>query len=124
MNGVNQLLRRIRFDGVAELQRARQIAKMRRILEKIEQQFPNVLHTNQVRQKHVRWIVTHWFVYNGLQERTNLEYRSALLLLLEAMDRTSPSWLKQAGLLLNTSGGRPRKAKVVRSRAPGIRRPN
>lgn len=105
------LYRRVKANEGAERARRLHINRIEKMVTAVETRFPEVKKVQQIQQKHCRWLLEHW-----CNPSTKKDYRSSLRILLEALDR-DPNWLRQLGMPPASSGGRPRKVSVVRSRS-------
>tara|TARA_R110001599_G_scaffold349411_1_gene577758 strand:- start:7282 stop:7632 length:351 start_codon:yes stop_codon:yes gene_type:complete len=103
--------KRIKAKEGAERTRKRHLNRIDKMIAAVESRFPEVKKSQQIQQKHCRWLLEHW-----CSPSTEQDYRSSLRLLLEALDR-DPAWLKQLGMAPTSAGGRPRSVSVVRSRS-------
>ncbi len=108
---LTSIIKRIKADEGGDRARRRHISRIEKMVAAVEVRFPEVKSPQQIKQKHVRWLLEHW-----CSPSTKKDYRSSLRLLLEALDR-DPNWLRQLGIPTASLGGRPRAVTVLRSRS-------
>lgn len=109
------IYRRIKFNGLAPPGPQRHKRRIERMCAAVQMRYPEVSRPEQIRQKHIRWLLQVWFGQQGYSQDTQGDYRRSLQLLIQALGR-SDEWFAQLGLNPVGPGGRPPTTRVVRSK--------
>jgi len=113
---LEHILKRLDFSELSQNEQKRYINRICRIVEVIENRFPNVTRPEQIKLKHAQFYRNVWLPEHTSSERTRSEYMRALRLLVRALRRPE-SWLGALGLRPNCyQGGRPSEVGVRKSR--------
>lgn len=110
------IYRRLKFNQLAPPAPERHRRRIARMCEAIQAHFPDVTRPEQIRQKHISWLLQVWFGQQNYKPPTQGDYRSSLRLLIQALGRSN-EWFQQLGLGPAGPGGRPPKTAVVRSKS-------
>lgn len=111
---VDAIFRRLKFNNMRTLPRRRHLSRINNMALAIEERFPEVRTPEQIRLKHIQWLLSHWFSEQSYAPSTIRDYRDSLGLLVDALGRGA-DWRGRLGLTPAGPGGRPRTLTVVRS---------